>query len=102
MPATATSVNGVVVRLTEERWLHITEGHPEMAGYFSEVLEAVESPAAVFAGAGGELLAVREIKSGKHLVVVYREQVPDDGFVVTAFLTSRPGQVARREKRWPR
>lgn len=26
----ATSVNGVPIRLTEERWSHITAGHPEI------------------------------------------------------------------------
>ena len=31
-------------RLTEERWIHITEEHTEMAGYYFEVLETVEGP----------------------------------------------------------
>jgi hypothetical protein len=88
--------------LTGERWLHITEEHSEMAGYFSDVLEVLEKPEAVFGGAGGDLLAVREIEPGKHLVVVYKEQGPDDGFVITAFLTKRLRQLTRREKRWPR
>jgi len=38
------SKNSVPIRLTEERWLHITEEHSEMAGYYFEVLEAVEEP----------------------------------------------------------
>ncbi|MHC1610492.1 MAG: hypothetical protein ACXQTW_02655 [Candidatus Methanospirareceae archaeon] len=31
---TLTSKNGVPIRLTDERWLHITEEHSEMAGYY--------------------------------------------------------------------
>ena len=38
------SKNDVPIRLTEERWFHITEEHSEMAGYYFEVLEAVEEP----------------------------------------------------------
>jgi hypothetical protein len=35
----AISKNGVPIRLTEERWFHITEEHSEMAGYYFEILE---------------------------------------------------------------
>ncbi|MHC1574416.1 MAG: hypothetical protein ACXQTY_01225 [Candidatus Methanogasteraceae archaeon] len=35
----AKSKNGVPIRLTKERWFHITEEHSEMAGYYFEVLE---------------------------------------------------------------
>ena len=38
----AKSKNDVPIRLTEERWFHITEEHSEMAGYYFEVLETVE------------------------------------------------------------
>jgi hypothetical protein len=38
----ARSRNNVPIRLTEERWFHITEEHSEMAGYYFEVLETVE------------------------------------------------------------
>jgi uncharacterized protein YuzE len=43
----AKSVNGVRIRLTSERWVHITEEHCEMAGHFFEVLEALEEPEVV-------------------------------------------------------
>jgi hypothetical protein len=96
------SVEGVAIRLTDERWLHISEEHSEMAGYATDVLEVLERPDAVFAGSAGELLAARAIEPGKYPVVVYREKTPDDGFVVTAFLTRRFRQLARREQVWPR
>jgi hypothetical protein len=37
-----TSKNGIPIRLTEQRWLHITEEHSEMAGYYFEVLETLQ------------------------------------------------------------
>ncbi len=41
------SINNVPIRLTKERWFHITEDHSEMAGYYYEVLETVENPDSV-------------------------------------------------------
>ena len=95
------SKNGVTIRLTQERWLHITEEHSEMAGYYYDVLEILEEPEAVYDGKEGELLAVREIEGGKYLAVVYKEVSSADGFVITAFLTRRIAQIARRTKKWP-
>ena len=33
MAHTAKSINGITIRLPDERWIHITEEHSEMAGY---------------------------------------------------------------------
>jgi hypothetical protein len=46
------SKNGVPIRLTDERWLHITEEHSEMAGYYFEALEIVKAPEAIYEGKG--------------------------------------------------
>ena len=99
---TVNSKNGVPIRLTGERWFHITEEHPEMAGYYFEVLETVLEPEAVYAGTSTEYLAVRDIERGKYIVVVYREVDKTDGFIITAFLTRRRRQLHRRRKAWPR
>jgi hypothetical protein len=40
----ATSKNGLPIRLTDERWVHITEEHAELAGFRHEVLEAIGEP----------------------------------------------------------
>jgi hypothetical protein len=32
---------------------------------------------------------------------VYKEVDATDGFVITAFLTSRPDRLERRDQRWP-
>ena len=94
------SKNAVPIRLTEERWIHITEEHSEMAGYYFEVLETVEEPEAIYEGKMGECIAVREVDNGKYIAVVYRELSKGDGFVITAFLTRRRGQLERRRKIW--
>lgn len=99
--STATSVNGVTIRLPAERWIHVTEEHAELAGYYHDVLETIQQPLVVFAGDSGELLAAREIEPEKYLIVVYREIGKEDGFVITAFMTKRWKQIERRKKLWP-
>jgi len=96
------SKNGVLIRLTEERWFHITEEHSEMAGYYFEVLETLQEPGVIYKGNAGELLATKEIEPGKYLVVVHKEISKDEGFVITAFLTKRVKQIERRIRIWPR
>lgn len=41
MADVALSVDGVPIRLTDERWVHIVENHDDLAGYYDDVLEAV-------------------------------------------------------------
>jgi hypothetical protein len=94
------SVTGSAVRLTAERWAHIVDTHCELAGLREEVLETIARPDRILAGFEGERLAVREIESGKWLVVVYRETV-GDGFVITAFLTRRHRSLDKRQLLWP-
>lgn len=96
----AVSRNGVVIRLTDERWAHIIEEHGELAGLRSEVLETVLLPERILAGGGGELIAIRKMGRDKHLIVVYREQ-GDDGFIITAFMTSKARSLAKRRQIWP-
>jgi len=100
MVSVVSSRNGVSVRLTDERWAHITEEHCELAGLRPAVLEAVSDPARVLAGSVGELVALRETEPGKFLAVVYRE-AGADGFIITAFLTRRLASLERRKQLWP-
>lgn len=72
-----------------------------MAGYYFEVLETVQNPQAVYDGKLGELIAVKEIETGKFMAVVYKEISREDGFVITAFLTKRIKRIERRTKLWP-
>ena len=50
MTETVASRNGVTIRLTDERWTHISEEHAELAGRKLEVLEAVSDAERVVAG----------------------------------------------------
>ena len=100
MTSVVMSKHGVPIRLTDERWVHITEEHSELAGLRAEVLETVTVPSRILAGKADELLAVRSLEPGKLLVVVYRE-VREDGFVITAFLTRRTRWFGRRKQVWP-
>jgi len=62
----AQSKNGVFIRLTKERWFHITENHDDLAGYYDEVLQIVEEPDYIIEGYGDTLIALR--KNGKRKV----------------------------------
>jgi len=95
-----TSKNNVPVRLTEERWLHITEEHSEMAGYYFEVLKTLTEPEIIYEGKTDEYIAVKEIEKGKYILVVYKEINKKDGFVITAFLTKQKRQFERRKIIW--
>ncbi len=95
------SKNEVPIRLTDERWTHIVEEHCELAGTRLEVLDAVANPSRILAGGAGELLTVQETITGEHLVVVYRE-VENDGFIITAFITSKTKSPNRRNQLWPK
>ena len=98
---TIRSRNNVIIRLTDERWRHITEEHSELAGYYFEVLETISDPDYIYKGLMNELLAVRELKTGKFLVVIYRELIEqNDGFIITAFFTKRKNKMDRRELVW--
>jgi hypothetical protein len=93
------SFSGKAIRLTSERWLHIAEGHPELAGHLNEVLLTINSPDVVVEGTNNELLALMYLRPDKLLVVVYKEE-QQDGFIITAFFTSKIDQIIKRKIRW--
>jgi hypothetical protein len=85
----AVSVEGVPIRLTHERWFHIVENHDDVAGYYDEVLETIEHPDLVLRGYRGTLIAVRRYGRRRYFMVVYRQVSADDGFIITAYFTSK-------------
>lgn len=99
-----TSVSDTPIRLTEERWGHIARRHPEMSETVEMVADTLTRPDLIQEGDSSELLAIRHFPrtplTSKHLVVVYRETVGTDGFIITAYLTSRPS--ATRKIVWKR
>ena len=94
------SKNNIPIRLTDERWQHIVEGHPELTNNKQHVLAVISQPEQIFQGRDGELLAMKEIEPNKWLVVAYRE-LKNDGFVITAYSTRRIQSVIRRTQLWP-
>ena len=64
-----------------------------------EVLETVAQPIKIYQGGNDELIAVREIYSGKFLAVIYRE-MELDGFIITAFMTRRIRSLEKRNLFW--
>lgn len=94
------SINGILIRLPDERWNHIVEEHAELVGLRAQVLETIAAPERILRGNQGEQLAVRQIEPGKWLIAVYRE-LGSDGFIITAFMTRRASVLTKREKIWP-
>lgn len=95
----ALSVEGVPIRLTTERWFHIVENHDDMAGYYDDVLETVENPDIVVRGYGGALIAVRGYGRKRYLAVIYRQVSAEDGFIISAYFTSK---IDRKKAIWRR
>lgn len=95
----ALSVEGIPIRLTTERWFHIVENHDDMASYYDDVLETIENPDIVVHGYRGSLIAARGYGRGRYLAVVYKEMSAEDGFVITAYFTSK---IDRKKAVWRR
>lgn len=98
------SQNNVSLRLTKERWSHIVLRHPEMDGQKEQMLETVIAPDLIQQGDFGELIAVKFYKktplTSKYLVVVYKEVLDADGFIITAYYATKPSE--RRKTIWKR
>lgn len=98
----AISKNRVPIRLTEERWQHISTGHPEVAGFYFEILETIENPSSIYEGRIDEFIAVsyRIEAEAKFLVVVYKEVDKADGFVLTAFISNQQQKFSKKKIIW--
>lgn len=98
----ALTINNIPVRLTQERWQHIVENHNDMAGYYYDVLETVVHPTWLLQGDDDEFWAVKLISRRKAFLVIYRElSDTKDGFVITAFITTKVKKLLRRRIIWP-
>ena len=95
----AYSIESVPIRLTYERWFHIVENHDELAGQYDNVLATLEDPEWVLRGYGGSLIAVRGAGKRRYLMVVYKQLSKKDGFVITAYFSSK---LNKKEILWRR
>lgn len=95
------SINHIPIRLTDERWTHVVENHNDIAGYYFDVLETVSNPTWVLEGDEGELWAVKHISTGKVILVIYKESIEhNDGFIITAFFTTKVQKLLKRRIIW--
>jgi hypothetical protein len=96
------TVSGKLIRLTYKQWFHIVESHDYMAGNIANILDTVNSPDIIVEGSRGEQIAVKHFSKTnlgeKHCVVIYREN--KDGFIITAFFTSKPETIRKRGVIW--
>ena len=94
---------GRSVRLTDERTAHILQ-HQEMADMEAEIERVLQSPAEVRVSRSDNTVQLfyefyaQTLVGGKWLCVVVKYP-PDDGFVVTAYLTD---QLKAGETIWPK
>ncbi|MDB9395094.1 hypothetical protein [Microcystis aeruginosa] len=63
-------------------------------------METIRHPEKILVGNHQELLAVKQIVSGKYLIVIYRE-LSEGGFIITAYLTRRLRELTKRQQIWP-
>lgn len=102
LSATANSVNGVPIRLTKERWKHIINSHPEISQEdLKEILNSLSKPDMVLKGDLDELLAVKKKSDSRAWIVIpYKEIDQNDGFVLTAYLTTDASWLLKKEVLW--
>jgi hypothetical protein len=89
----AKSINGNVIRLTDERITHIIINHPELTDQIPWIIETIERPDLILGGDFAELIAIKLFKKtpvteNKYLAVACNEKWNNDGFVLTAYFCS--------------
>jgi hypothetical protein len=75
------------------------ENHDDLSGYYDDVLDVIENPDLVLRGHRGSLIAIRGVDKGWYLAVIYRQLAESDGFIITAYFTSK---VDRKKAIWKR
>jgi len=97
--------SGNRIRISYRQWAHVVENHDYMSGNLDKVLETISDPDLVLRGHRGETFALRQYErtniTRKTCVVIYRDA--EDGFLITAFLTSKLRKIQQRlEVLWSR
>ena len=93
------SKNNVPVRLTDERWSHITTAHTDMNNNKDLLLKTVEKPDMILKGVSDELRAVRFFQKTnlgpKYHMAAYKELKHKAGFIITAYKTSKIDKIVK-------
>ena len=82
------------IHLSDERWKHINDRHPETQGQEELIRETLSSPDFVQQGGKGAVLAIKKFKKtpisdNKYCTVIYKP-LEENGFMITAYFTRRP------------
>ena len=98
----AISKNKTPIRFTDERWKHISLGHPEMVDYYFEIIETIESPEKIYEGNYDEIIAIKHFEklNDKFVVVIYKEINAEDGFIITAYISNKVNEFLKRKLIW--
>jgi hypothetical protein len=87
------SKNNVPIRLTEERWQHIINRHPEMKDSREKLLKTVLNPEIILQGDKDTKQAAKFYEktkiTSKYLIVIYKEISEIDGFILTAYFANQ-------------
>ncbi len=94
---TPISINNIPITISRDQWNLISEAHPEVTHYFSDVLETIENPDILYAGMQSNSIAVKEIEKGTYLTVLYKEKLKK---LTTVFLTREIRQFDELEIIW--
>ena len=98
------SKNNVHIRLTDERWSHITTSHTDMNDNKDLLFKTVEYPDMILKGVSDELRAVRFFQKThlgpKYLMVAYKELSYGEGFIITAYKTTKIDKIVKRGVIW--
>ena len=70
------SVNNVPIRISKERFEHISSRHPEMKDSISRILETLNNPDFVQRGDAGTNLAIKKFQNS-----CYGSEVPCDLYI---------------------
>ena len=98
------SKSGALIRLASERWSHITTSHTDMKDNRDLLHKTVEEPDMILRGVNNELRAVRFFQKThlgpKYLMVAYKEICYEEGFIITAYKTSKIDKIVKRGVIW--
>ena len=83
------SKNNIPFRITDERQKYVLENHDDLAGYIDEITDTLEFPDFIIKGNNNTKIVLRDIRFNKYPAVVYKKISQDDGFLITAYFTSK-------------
>ena len=96
-----TDVFNKKIRTTKNYWRKIREEkHQDLIAGIEEIIETIEKPDEVYQSVKDETVAIQYRKYLKFTLVAVTKHLNGDGFLVTAYQTSRPKM--KGEKLWPK